>query len=329
MTKLDPCPRCGAIKKSMLSIKNFYSNGICYRVKCSNCGFEFSAFEEIDTFEGGEDATIWCSVFGLLVTSNTCRTCEHNVRCQRAKKTSETQDKNNASNPNKVKHFGVWLNKKPSLKLSRENYAIINNHNSFLTKRTANHFANLSAKEREKYADADCKFYSNSWCERHRKNCLLNFDKNMDFFRMIDRDGFEASLSRLVKSNERTREIFDLSDCDGMTGIYILVLGEYKQMYIGQSVDIKKRILQHWNKVKEFDRLIFGGVNDSVLSVDSFGALDTTRIFVLETPRDALDYQESFATNIVPDIHKLNRVGGGQLTDLLSILATWNRRNLD
>ena len=50
-------------------------------------------------------------------------------------------------------------------------------------------------------------------------------------------------------------------------------------MYIGISNDIKKRILTHWGSKKDFDRLLFGKKENSVLSIDSFGALDTTRIF--------------------------------------------------
>ena len=88
---------------------------------------------------------------------------------------------------------------------------------------------------------------------------------------------------KVIKSNKKVRQIFDLNDCKEMCGIYVLVLDEYKQVYIGQAKDIKKRVMQHWSKQKPFDRLIFGGVNNSVLSIDCFGALDTTRIFVLET----------------------------------------------
>ena len=42
---------------------------------------------------------------------------------------------------------------------------------------------------------------------------------------------------------------------------------------------MKKRILGHWNRQKEFDHLICGKIEESILSIDSFGALDTTRIF--------------------------------------------------
>ena len=87
--------------------------------------------------------------------------------------------------------------------------------------------------------------------------------------------------------------------------------------------------MQHWSKRKPFDRLIFGGVNNSVLSIDCFGALDTTRIFVLETT--SLDSYEKIAVSKMPPHFKLNRVGGGIPADgfeTLEILSEWNKREL-
>ena len=74
-----------------------------------------------------------------------------------------------------------------------------------------------------------------------------------------------------------------MNELDNKIGVYMLVLDGYKQVYIGQSNNIKRRIIQHWNKRKSLERLIFGDVCSSVLSIDSFGALDTTRIFYIET----------------------------------------------
>lgn len=87
--------------------------------------------------------------------------------------------------------------------------------------------------------------------------------------------------------------------------------------------------MQHWSKKKPFDRLIFGGVNDSVLSIDCFGTLDTTRIFVLETK--SLDPSERFAVNKMPAHFRLNRIGGGIPSDkleVLEVLGKWNKREL-
>jgi hypothetical protein len=108
-----------------------------------------------------------------------------------------------------------------------------------------------------------------------------------------------------------------------------MVLDNYKQMYIGQSLDIKRRILQHWEAIKQFDRLIYGRVDNSVLSIDCFGALDTTRIFILAT--NDLDASEKMIINNVQSIYKLNRVGGGVprgFLDMLGVLANTNHRDL-
>jgi hypothetical protein len=72
---------------------------------------------------------------------------------------------------------------------------------------------------------------------------------------------------------------------DGVQGAYVMVLDRYKQAYIGQAWDIRARIKRHWSGTKQFDRLIFPDKETSVLSIDSFRALDTTRIFAAKTGR--------------------------------------------
>jgi hypothetical protein len=58
-----------------------------------------------------------------------------------------------------------------------------------------------------------------------------------------------------------------------------------------------------------FDRLIFGSVESSVLSIDSFRAHDTTRIFAVHTTQtEALEERLVEAAN--PD-YLLNRDAGG------------------
>ena len=150
----------------------------------------------------------------------------------------------------------------------------------------------------------------------------------MAFFRNLSKEDFETALQNLVKSKRHIKQIYDLNICKEVSGIYIMVLDEYKQVYIGQSSDIKKRIMRHWSARKEFDRLLFGDVEDSVLSIDSFGALDTTRIFVLET--DALGKTERLFVNKMPGQYKLNRIGGGDVDapqDFIRVLAEGNRRD--
>ena len=93
-----------------------------------------------------------------------------------------------------------------------------------------------------------------------------------------------------------------------------MALDKYKQVYIGISVSeqgIKGRILKHWRKQKEFDRLIYGRIENSIISIDSFGALDTTRIYYKEIPKgvDLDDYERKLVDAFKPE-YRLNRVAG-------------------
>ena len=105
-------------------------------------------------------------------------------------------------------------------------------------------------------------------------------------------------------------EVKDLKNYIGKKGIYVLILDEYKQAYLGLTDrGIKERIKDHWNAKKEPERLIFGQAFNSILSIDSFGALDTTRIFVkLDGPLYEIEYK------LVDEFDKrylLNRTIGG------------------
>jgi hypothetical protein len=99
--------------------------------------------------------------------------------------------------------------------------------------------------------------------------------------------------------------------------VYVLVLDDYKQAYVGQSRDMRKRIRSHWVGTKPFDRLLFGAVDESVLSIDVFRPLDTTRIFAARVDDiDELEYalEKSFPADLL-----LNRVPGGALDGLSEV----------
>ena len=234
----------------------------------------------------------------------------------------------------KVVHFGVSLKKTERMQINRENYAVIDKVSSGWNPRIGELRKSAYKTEearRKTYDDEECRIYSDAWCKQWREKCLYNYDLNMAFFNNLKDKDFEKALSKLLKSIRKMREITNLAECSGMSGIYVMILDKYKQMYIGQSSNIKSRIMGHWSKKMSFDRLIYGYGKEesSVLSIDSFGALDTTRIFVLET--DDLDDCERKIVNKVPDIFKLNRVGGGMPTDAyakVEILANTNNRKL-
>ena len=89
-----------------------------------------------------------------------------------------------------------------------------------------------------------------------------------------------------------------------------MVFDGYRQVYVGQSSDIRKRVKTHWTGTKEFDRLLCGDTHDSVLSIDAFRCLDTTRIFAACTNR--ADTLEKKILRTLPKGYVLNRVDGGR-----------------
>lgn len=246
----------------------------------------------------------------------------------RQKKYRETMELKNANDPTKIKHFGVWITKNDRLRINRENYVRVNKKNtigtSFYTK-----YYHENAEIYNMFEDASCTTYSDEWCEKFRQKCLANYDLNMLYFGKLSSVDFNDTLNTFLKKNSKFFQVFDLNDVDNVSGIYLIVLDEFKQVYIGQSISIKRRILSHWSKVKEFDRLIYGDERNSILSIDSFGALDTTRIYVYET--HDLFTEEQNLVDGMPSFYRLNRIGGGigdsELWQIEAI-ATSNFRDL-
>lgn len=150
-----------------------------------------------------------------------------------------------------IKHFNLDIFEKDTNRISKQNYL------------------NLKFKNRD-----------DEFIEEQTKRIKYNYELNIKYFNSLDKDEFDKYVSNFMSKN-KFEEVKDLKKYVGVPGIYIMVLDEYKQVYIGISESgIKERIKQHWNAKKEPERLIFGQAFNSVLSIDSFGALDTTRIFV-------------------------------------------------
>ena len=179
-----------------------------------------------------------------------------------------------------IKHFNLDIFEKDTNKITKQNYL------------------NLKFKNRD-----------NEFIEEQTKRIKYNFELNMKYFNSLSSDEFNKYLEEFMLENEFV-EISDLKNYIGISGIYVMVLDEYKQVYIGITNNgIKERIKQHWNANKEPERLIFGQAFNSVLSIDSFGALDTTRIFV-KTDGDLYAIENKF----VEEFDKrflLNRTMGG------------------
>jgi len=205
-----------------------------------------------------------------------------------------------------IKHFNLNIFEKETNNISKDNYL------------------NLKFKNRD-----------NEFIEEQRKRIEYNYDLNMKYFNTLDFVEFNEYLINFTKKHKFV-EISDLSKYKGVSGVYILVLDKYKQVYIGISeTGIAERIRNHWNERKNPERLIFGQAFNSVLSIDSFGALDITRIFVkTDVPLHLGEYKyvEEFNNKYI-----LNRTIGGigspftysddSKTALVTIAANSKRRD--
>lgn len=194
---------------------------------------------------------------------------------------------------------------KYGLRLSRDKYAQINKRSTFYLMPEL-----LSQREKALFEDPECRFYTDEWCTDQRERALQNFDLNMAYFASLNHEEFDEALNRAVSTRPEMVEVSDLTAWEGMPGIYVMVLDDYCQAYVGASrVGIKERIWQHWTRPRPFDRLLWGDVHTSILSIDSFRTLDTTRIFAahLRDPFGAEDpVIESFPAKFL-----LNRLRGG------------------
>lgn len=215
-------------------------------------------------------------------------------------------------------HFAVKvLEGKRGLKLTREKYAVVSNKNS------------LCRFSADIYADEEGSLYSDEWCKKQLEDSLKNYDLNMDYFSLLSHDEFNNEIRNFLNTNKSFIEVLDLNLYERKSGYYIMVIDEYCQLYIGTTDDIKTRIKQHWTKTKPFDRLLFpmGNVDFSILSVDSFRALDTTRIFAYsldETYSSEDNFINQFSAKFV-----CNRLAGGKITGgLLQAITMMKNRDL-
>lgn len=225
---------------------------------------------------------------------------------------------------NYLNHFNVKLKSSKYDYLTRDNYCepkseLCTERKNFLKKIKLKYDSNKSETLEKLYKNylffpnevfLDNEHYSNDYVAKYYNNCMENYDLNMRYFENLEYDDFNKNLLSFIKKN-KFKEVNDISDLC-IQGVYILVLDKYKQVYIGISNNIKRRIMSHWNNRKEFDRLVFGDVNTSIISIDSFGPLDTTRIFYKEIKSvykiNSLEkeYVKKFNSKYL-----LNRVDGG------------------
>ncbi|WP_285117283.1 GIY-YIG nuclease family protein [Leifsonia sp. fls2-241-R2A-40a] len=227
-----------------------------------------------------------------------------------------------------VEHLGERVRAgKYGFRLTRDVYAVPSKRN---TKPIPREFVSDEMWEEmsEIYEDDDHRIYTDAWVAEWHDAVLENFDLNMAWFENIEPSAFEAVIAGMLAAEPKLQEVTDLRPLDGVSGVYVMVLDGYRQVYIGQATDIRARIKRHWSGVKQFDRLLWAHKHESVMSIDSFRALDTTRVFAVRTGRP--DMLEQKLVEAVPADYRLNRISGGTLSGLrgLFILGEINRRNL-
>lgn len=184
-----------------------------------------------------------------------------------------------------------------------------------------------SLAERNTYTDESGKCYKEEWCNEYRQLCLKNYDLNMQFFSLSDKNKFEFALESFLKQHQEFEEVIDLSEYADTSGYYMMVLDMYKQVYIGKTENIKRRIMEHWSKTKPFDRILFPvyAYDSSCFSIDFFRALDTTRIFVWK--HRLVEGIEDDLARAFPSEFCSNRIGG-DIKNAIQAILTMNERRL-
>lgn len=174
------------------------------------------------------------------------------------------------------------------------------------------------------YRDAAHAEHSDMYLLVQRDRALRNFDLSIRYFETLDRSGFEESLEQLLGQAKSLRPVERLADWAGADGAYVMIFDDYKQLYVGQSSDIRKRIRAHWSGRKSFDRLLFGDVYRSILPVDEFRAFDNTRIFAARSRNR--HWLEERAERAADPRYTLNRIGGGELSPFAMMIAATHPR---
>ena len=146
---------------------------------------------------------------------------------------------------NSAVHFGIPVRatRGLGLRMTRDTYARISKRSS-LPRWSRESDPEIWDKFDQFYEDAEHRIYTDAHCEEMQTQALENFDLNMAHFASLDHDEFEAALQRAVKSQRGMVEVTDLTKWDGVAGLYIMVLDEYRQAYVGAtdtSVGILKR----------------------------------------------------------------------------------------
>lgn len=151
------------------------------------------------------------------------------------------------------------------------------------------------------------------------QNLRINFLINMSHYNELNKEEFCKSIEGFLNNYPFFEEVVDLTDSSYETaGYYIFVLDKYMQIYVGQTTNFKKRVIEHWKKIMPRNRRIFGTVQDSKISIDSFCPFDISRILFAKDDALASEYGFAFShedelINFFNNKFISNRVEGGWL----------------
>lgn len=168
-------------------------------------------------------------------------------------------------------------------------------------------YSKLNEKQfKEEYVNETLKIKKNDEDYINQEKCdkaIENLHRNLNFFVSLDDSAFNKELSRIAQKYH-FKEVNDISSYKNC--LYILVIDEYKQFYVGKCVGgLKNRTRKHWNaKIIPYRQFWDGGCMYSRLKIDNFKMLDTTRIFVSDEIEQIILENKEIAEN--PKLEKAN-----------------------
>jgi hypothetical protein len=174
------------------------------------------------------------------------------------------------------------------------------------------------------YQDEEHTRHSDTYLLVQRDQALVNYDLSMQYFESLDDNEFHDALARVLASDPALESVSSLPAWHEAAGVYVMVFDKFRQFYVGQAVDIRKRVKQHWNSYKPFDRLVFGSLYNSIFPVDALHALDTTRIYALRTSERF--EAEARIEDAADRRFCLNRMMGGEPSPFLLALTNASPR---
>lgn len=209
----------------------------------------------------------------------------------------------------RLEHFGEGLNRsKFGFKMTRDMFAYPRRapHQRLLRNEVPDDYWNSVAWE---YQDEEHTRRSDLYLLVQRDAALVHFDLSMRYFASLDIRSFEKALSHVLAQADLC-PVASLPDWDSASGVYVMVFDEYRQFYVGQAYDIRRRVKDHWIRRKSFDRLLFGDKYASIFPVDEFRPLDNTQLFAMRSD-SPFDLESDLVAASDPRF-TLNRIDGGR-----------------